>query len=80
MSQSMQESPNEAQIKQLFTKAYGQPGPTPDQWKAVYADNVHFIDPTQERRGIDAYILAHQKSTPNWIDVELFSSGVLMLW
>ena len=47
MSQSMQESPNEAQIKQLFTKAYGQPGPTPDQWKAVYADNVHFIDPTQ---------------------------------
>ena len=43
MSQSMQESPNEAQIKQLFTKAYGQPGPTPDQWKAVYADNVHLL-------------------------------------
>ncbi|MDB4682384.1 nuclear transport factor 2 family protein, partial [Synechococcus sp. AH-551-A10] len=71
MSQSMQESPNEAQIKQLFTKAYGQPGPTPDQWKAVYADNVHFIDPTQERKGIDAYILAQNNLLQRCDDVFL---------
>jgi hypothetical protein len=71
MSQSMQESPNEAQIKQLFTKAYGQPGPTPDQWKAIYANNVHFIDPTQERRGIDAYILAQNNLLQRCDDVFL---------
>ena len=30
------------QIRALFTKPYGTPGPTAAQWKAVYADDVHF--------------------------------------
>ena len=71
MSASMDQSPNEAQIKLLFTKSYGQSGPTPDQWKAIYANNVHFIDPTQERHGIDAYILAQNNLIQRCDDVYL---------
>ena len=71
MSASMDQSPNEAQIKLLFTKSYGQSGPTPDQWKSIYANNVHFIDPTQERHGIDAYILAQNNLIQRCDDVYL---------
>ena len=71
MSASMDQSPNEAQIKLLFTKSYGQSGPTPDQWKDIYANNVHFIDPTQERHGIDAYILAQNNLIQRCDDVYL---------
>ena len=71
MSASMDQSPNEAQIKLLFTKSYGQSGPTPDQWEAIYANNVHFIDPTQERHGIDAYILAQNNLIQRCDDVYL---------
>jgi hypothetical protein len=67
----MDQSPNEVQIKRLFTKSYGQSGPTPDQWKAIYANNVHFIDPTQERHGIDAYILAQNNLIQRCDDVYL---------
>ena len=78
MSESMQASPNEDQIKRLFTKAYGQPGPTPDQWKAIYANNVHFIDPTQERHGIDAYILAQNNLLQRCDDVFLESHSLAL--
>ena len=67
----MDQSPNEEKIKLLFTKSYGQSGPTPDQWKAIYAKNVHFIDPTQERHGIDAYILAQTNLIQRCDDVYL---------
>ena len=45
-------------LRTLFTKPYGEPGPTTEQWKAVYADDVQFIDPTQEKHGVEAYIQA----------------------
>lgn len=45
-------------LRALFTKPYGLPGPTVEQWKAVYAENVVFVDPTQTQTGIDAYIKA----------------------
>ena len=51
-------SMNESQLRALFTKPYGDPGPTQDQWRSMYADDVLFIDPTQERHGVDAYIAA----------------------
>lgn len=49
---------NTAQLRTLFNKSYGAPGPSEAQWRALYADDVHFSDPTQERRGIEAYIAA----------------------
>ena len=39
-------SMNESQLRALFTKPYGDPGPTQDQWRSMYADDVLFIDPS----------------------------------
>ena len=36
------------------------PAPTEAQWRALYADDVHFQDPTQERQGIAAYLAAQE--------------------
>ena len=47
---------NAEQIRALFTKPYGTPGPTAAQWKAVYADDVHFTVTYRdgEQRGVVA--------------------------
>ena len=47
-------------LRSLFSKPYGAPGPSEEQWRALYAEDVLFQDPTQERRGIDAYIKAQE--------------------
>ena len=41
-------------IRALFTKPYGRSCAV----ESRLASDVHFTDPTQERQGIDAYILA----------------------
>ena len=63
-------------LKTLFTKPYGQAGPTAEQWKAVYADDVVFIDPTQEKRGVDAYIQAQEGLMKRCDDVFLETDSV----
>ncbi|MFM7265290.1 MAG: nuclear transport factor 2 family protein [Cyanobium sp.] len=47
-------------LRALFTKPYGTPGPTAAEWRALYADDVRFEDPTQAKQGIEAFILAPQ--------------------
>jgi len=47
-------------LQDLFTKPYGAPAPSEAQWRSAYAADVHFQDPTQEHRGIDAYIKAQE--------------------
>ena len=63
-------------LRKLFTKPYGEPSPTPDQWRAVYAEDVHFIDPTQERQGIEAYIKAQDGLIQRCDDVFRETSNV----
>ena len=63
-------------LRILFTKPYGQPGPTAEQWKAVYAEDVVFIDPTQEKRGIESYILAQDGLMQRCDDVFLETESV----
>ncbi len=36
-------------LRALFTKPYGAPGPSAEQWRSVYDEKVHFQDPTQEK-------------------------------
>jgi len=48
------------QLRALFTKAYGAPAPTEAEWRAAYAPDVHFQDPTQEHHGLEAYIKAQE--------------------
>ena len=48
------------QLRALFTKPYGAPAPTEAEWRAAYAPDVHFQDPTQEHHGLEAYIKAQE--------------------
>ena len=47
MTTSLQPPLGEASLRALFTKPYGAPAPTAQQWSAVYDEDVHFQDPTQ---------------------------------
>jgi len=63
-------------LRILFTKPYGQPCPTAGQWKAVYAEDVVFIDPTQEKRGVESYIRAQDGLMRRCDDVFLETESV----
>ncbi|MFO7629191.1 MAG: nuclear transport factor 2 family protein [Prochlorococcaceae cyanobacterium] len=69
---------SEATLKALFTKPYGVPGPSPEQWRAVYDESVHFQDPTQERRGIEAYIAAQDGLMKRCDDIFLEPGAVAL--
>ncbi|MCX5930733.1 MAG: nuclear transport factor 2 family protein [Cyanobacteria bacterium] len=68
----------EETLKALFTKPYRAPGPTADQWRAVYDNAVHFQDPTQERSGIDAYIAAQDDLMGRCDDIFLEPGAVAL--
>jgi hypothetical protein len=63
-------------LRQLFTKPYGAPAPTVEQWRQAYANDVHFEDPTQSREGLDAYILAQEGLVQRCDDVFLEAEAV----
>ena len=57
-------------LRALFTKPYGEDAPTKQKWAEFYNENVTFIDPTQETKGLDSYIKAQE----NWLkDVMMFT-------
>ncbi|WP_115120877.1 nuclear transport factor 2 family protein [Synechococcus sp. UW105] len=64
------------QLRELFTKPYGLPAPSEEQWRALYANDVHFQDPTQERVGVDAYIAAQNGLIRRCDDVYLLPTAV----
>lgn len=49
-----------AALRALFHKPYGSPPPGEEQWRALYAEDVHFQDPLQERHGLDDFIAAQE--------------------
>ena len=56
-------------LKGLFTKPYGGDAPTKQKWAQFYDENVIFIDPTQEKVGLDSYV----KLKKSWLkDVMMF--------
>ncbi|MBM5822961.1 MAG: nuclear transport factor 2 family protein [Cyanobacteria bacterium K_Offshore_surface_m2_011] len=78
MTALLQPPLGEDALRALFTKPYGAPGPTPDQWRALYDENVHFTDPTQERQGLDAYIVAQKGLLQRCDDVFLEPGAVAL--
>tara|TARA_Y100000589_G_scaffold285909_1_gene285707 strand:+ start:90 stop:521 length:432 start_codon:yes stop_codon:yes gene_type:complete len=66
----------EKDLKNLFTKPYGVKPPTKDLWASYYEDNVLFIDPTQEKIGLDAYIEAQENLIKRCKDVYLETHAV----
>lgn len=65
-------------LRTLFTKPYGAPGPSQEQWRAFYADDVHFQDPTQERNGIEAYLAAQEGLLKRCDDVYLVPGAIAL--
>ena len=65
-------------LRQLFTKPYGEPAPSEQQWRDLYAADVQFEDPTQKRQGINAYIKAQQDLLRRCDDVFLEADSVVV--
>jgi hypothetical protein len=63
-------------LRALFTKPYGAPAPSEAQWRALYADEVHFQDPTQEQHGIAAYLKAQEGLIQRCDDVYLTPGAI----
>ena len=47
-------------LSALFTKPYGAPAPSEDQWRALYSEDVVFEDPTQKQKGLKAFLDAQE--------------------
>jgi len=67
---------DELKLRQLFTKPYGVAAPDEQQWRDLYAADVHFEDPTQKRSGIGAFIQAQQDLVRRCDDVFLEAGAV----
>ncbi|MCP9796083.1 nuclear transport factor 2 family protein [Cyanobium sp. Lug-B] len=78
MTALLQPPLGEDALRALFTKPYGAPGPTPEQWRALYDENVHFTDPTQKRQGLEAYIVAQEGLLQRCDDVFLEPGAVAL--
>tara|TARA_B100000700_G_C15054584_1_gene862147 strand:+ start:1013 stop:1438 length:426 start_codon:yes stop_codon:yes gene_type:complete len=48
----------ERELKKFFNLSYGDEPPSRKEWESLYSEKVKFIDPTQEKNGIDEYIKA----------------------
>ena len=49
-----------SQLRALFTKPYGAPALTEQQWRDSYSETVVFEDPTQKQQGLEAYLAAQE--------------------
>ena len=63
-------------LRELFTKPYGKDAPTKQQWAEFYDENVNFIDPTQQTKGLDSYINAQEKLVKRCDDVYLETHAI----
>ena len=66
----------ENELKHLFNLSYGEKAPSKEEWESLYSDQIKFIDPTQEKKGIDAYIESQDKLIKRCDDVFLKSHSI----
>ena len=64
------------ELKKLFSKPYGVDAPSKKEWEKFYNKDVLFIDPTQEKKGIDAYVDAQKKLMQRCDDVFLTTKTI----
>tara|TARA_Y100001970_G_C13656374_1_gene566083 strand:- start:81 stop:512 length:432 start_codon:yes stop_codon:yes gene_type:complete len=67
----MDEKVSSNDLKELFTKHYGESAPSNETWSKFYDQNVIFVDPTQERIGLNEYINAQNKLVKRCDDIFL---------
>ena len=65
-------------LKILFNKPYGAEPPTKQKWAEFYNDDVTFVDPTQNKFGLDNYIDAQDKLIKRCDDVFLETHAILL--
>ncbi len=66
----------ERELKQFFNLSYGEKTPSREEWESLYNEKVKFIDPTQEKIGIDAYIQAQDGLINRCDDIYLESHSI----
>jgi len=64
------------ELKELFTKPYGKESPSKKKWSEFYDEDVIFIDPTQETKGLESYIAAQEKLIKRCDDVFLKTHSI----
>ncbi len=62
---------SEKDLRNLFSKSYGEEAPNKKKWEEFYDENVTFIDPTQEAKGLESYVKAQEKLIKRCDDVYL---------
>ena len=67
---------SEEKLIKFFSLSYGEQGPSNDDWWTLYSKDVKFIDPTQEKYGIEAYIKAQDSLINRCDDVYLESHSI----
>ena len=65
-----------ADLKKLFTKPYGVKAPSREKWAEFYEQDVVFIDPTQEKKGLNNYIDAQDKLVKRCDDIFLITHAI----
>ena len=65
-----------ADLKKLFTKPYGVKAPSREKWAEFYEQDVIFIDPTQEKKGLNNYIDAQDKLVKRCDDIFLITHAI----
>tara|TARA_Y100001968_G_scaffold25212_1_gene19725 strand:+ start:41 stop:466 length:426 start_codon:yes stop_codon:yes gene_type:complete len=66
----------ENDLEKFFNLSYGEKAPTRDEWKSFYSEEVKFIDPTQVKIGIDAYIKSQDGLIKRCDDICLESHSI----
>ena len=66
----------EKELKRFFNLSYGEKAPSKEEWESFYNKEVKFIDPTQERNGIDEYIKAQDGLIRRCDDIFLESHSI----
>ena len=66
----------EKELKKFFNLSYGEKAPSRKEWESLYNQKVKFIDPTQEKNGIDAYIKAQDGLIKRCDDIYLKSHSI----
>ena len=70
----------EKELKKFFNLSYGEKAPSREEWESLYNKQVKFIDPTQERNGIDAYIKAQDGLIRRCDDIWIDKDGSMKRW
>ena len=66
----------EKELRKFFNLSYGEKAPSREEWESLYNQQVKFIDPTQEKNGIDAYIKAQDGLIKRCDDIYLKSHSI----